>query len=227
LVLVILVLSNLLKKYYLTATRLRISEFEISENANYIDMNFFNKKLKQLDCLDNFFNCSSSEISLFIKKSDPWIKSVNVTKYWPNKLFIEIQEHQIYGILNDNYVITNTGKKLNIPDNLDTSGLVHIYTGEKILNEAIVFLDNIRQTLEDKAINLNSIHLSELRSVKMVLESGLSVNLGSINKLTRLNIFLNLIEQLDQNSIKYIDLRYDNGFAIKWKNQQEGLDDKI
>ena len=64
------------------------------------------------------------------------------------------------------------------------------------------------------------IYENEIRSVKISLASGVNIELGSDNVRERIEMFFKIYKKLksrDLKKIRYIDMRYSNGFSIGWK----------
>jgi cell division protein FtsQ len=81
----------------------------------------------------------------------------------------------------------------------------------------------INQLLKVNKFKIASLTSDIRHSSAIVLENGIALRLGQEQKLDRIQRFLTvyplLQEKYDINTISYIDLRYDTGFAIGWKNK--------
>ena len=71
-------------------------------------------------------------------------------------------------------------------------------------------------------INEKILHIkeNEIRSLTLILASNIAIKFGSQNIKERIAIFFKAYKTLnssDLKKIRYIDMRYSNGFSIGWK----------
>jgi cell division septal protein FtsQ len=74
-----------------------------------------------------------------------------------------------------------------------------------------------KNNINDKIIKIEE---NEIRSIKIFLYSGININFGSRNIDNRIKTFFKIYKKLkssDLKKIRYIDMRYSNGFSIGWK----------
>ena len=64
------------------------------------------------------------------------------------------------------------------------------------------------------------IHENKIRSVKILLNSRISIELGSNNVSEKIEMFFKVYKtkSRDLKKIRYIDMRYSNGFSIETGN---------
>ena len=183
-----------------------------------------------MDILENkgFFTIDVDAIKKRVETM-PWIKQASVQRVWPDTLIIEVVEHKAVAYWGDNGLVSESGivffpdKKSypqNLPKFIATQGLVE--------NCLRYFTD---ATEMFTAINLKvaEVRFSPRQALTLTLSNGVELNLGRQNKLYRLQRFTRVYSALNKkmNLIERIDMRYTNGFSVKWKQlQASGFPDK-
>ncbi len=166
-----------------------------------------------------FFNVNVEAIQekLF---QNPWVHMVTVSRNWPDGLSVQVTEQTAIarwgrqGLINPNAEFFSPGKDTH-PENLPIlMGPENTYT---LLLERY---NQIRDVLLKSKLEVSSLTLNNRRSWKFELVNGPSIILGKrdfTNRVDRVakHVTLKLKDKLEQ--IKLIDMRYTNGFAVKWK----------
>ena len=154
-----------------------------------------------------------------IEKVD-WDRNANIRRSYPNKVIIFIEEYKPVAVWNNDFYISENGnifsankieKKLpKLSSFANRNIIIFEYfslRSDGILNNKIN--EKIYQIKED-----------EIRSLTVSFASNIAVKFGSQNIKERIDIFLKVYKTLnssDLKKIRYIDMRYSNGFSIGWK----------
>ncbi len=149
----------------------------------------------------------------------PWVQQVSVNKKWPDSLIIKVIEHEAVAVWNDDKLLNDKGEIFEVDSIDDLTALPHI-TGndnnsQHIWEKYIRFNNIIKNTGYD----IQSASVSNRGSWQLTLSNGMSMNLGSQQmdaKLVRLTDTWTQLLKLKQKSPDHIDLRYTNGFVVKW-----------
>ncbi|MFK5893886.1 MAG: FtsQ-type POTRA domain-containing protein [Pseudomonadota bacterium] len=201
-------------------------------------------KLQELitDEIDGgFFSLDIEKLRKNLEKL-AWIDTVSLRKKWPDTLQLDIHEKQVAA----RWIASNT-KKRTIKKlkqvNWDKQSLISdkgvlfktaltqqqykkinklaIYsTPDELSMNGLQKCQNITQII--KTVNLHVMHCfqDQRRSWFLKLNNGFDVFLGQQQILQRTEIFIAAYQQIlniYEKNIEKIDLRYTNGFAIKWK----------
>ncbi|BBA85180.1 cell division protein FtsQ [endosymbiont of Sipalinus gigas] len=187
-------------------------------NLNFIENSYINNIL-DLNIKYNFINLDILNIKKKIEKIY-CIKKIIIKKKYPNTLYVNILEYN--PLIRLNYSNLFIDKNLNIFSILKNIDNIPILISNYIDIKKINNFIKIENKLLSIKLNINYIKISKNNSWSIKTKNNIILKLGKkniINRLNRFVTFYNLIineSKLLNKSIEYIDLRYKNGFSIKW-----------
>jgi cell division protein FtsQ len=167
----------------------------------------------------NFFTVDIEQLRAELEKL-AWVRQVNIRREFPNRLSVELAEHQALAHWNNQALVNVQG---------DVFNAVTIAT----LPEFVGQTGYSAQVAEQYALcntQLQGIHLQVLSMVQsprfawqLHLDNGMVLELGSSEMQARLERFVavypySLVTQ--QNKVRTVDLRYRNGFAVSGLSKQ-------
>lgn len=166
----------------------------------------------------SFFKVKARDIREKIQQI-PWVQQVSVNKKWPQSLMITIIEHKAVAVWNKNQLLNENGEIFKVDSIDDLTALPKIEGNNKnsqeIWDKFIRFNDIVKNT----GLDVNSAIVSNRGSWKLGLSNGIRINLGSQQMDARLvrmaDTWNTLLKQKDQMPY-YLDLRYTNGYVVKW-----------
>ena len=158
----------------------------------------------------------------------PWVKEVSVHRIWPDGLRLVVNEQTAVVRWNETGLLNDQGhyfapEKDSFPHGL--SVLEGPEDSQKLLLEKFKLLKQFY------GLSIVSLRLNERRAWQFELDNGLSVVLGRKDFENRIDRFVymvinNLGEKLSQ--AEEIDMRYTNGFAVRWKQRAiENIDNGV
>lgn len=171
-----------------------------------------------------FFNVDVRAVKL-AAESLPWVDSASVRRAWPDTLRLDIKEQVPLAKWGENQVVNVRGEIFqpplkglpeNLPKFIGPSG-----TGLKVTANYFLLSKKMAQ------INLRIIEvaLTDRRAWHVRLENGLYLSLGKVVNNERLERFISVYPKLlgeKTAQVDSIDLRYTNGFAVRWKKPSAG-----
>jgi len=198
---------------------------------------------------NGFFSLDISQLRVQLLTELPWVKSVSIRKIWPDKLQLNIIEHQPaarWSALEiDESLSTGTALRVGTPL-LSQDGVVFspvLTTPQKLKFKRLVLLTGngrnttkvltdcvqINKQLQLLALAMQQCGMNSRRSweLKMLLKTadntidGIAIKLGKEKIMAHLGRFIEVFSgQLKPylNSVAVVDLRYANGFSVKWKH---------
>ena len=166
-----------------------------------------------------FFNLNVDAVRLALL-NEPWVSEVTVKRIWPDALRVIVIEQVPSVRWGESGLLNNKGKYFapeleSIPIELPKlSGPA----GTEIM--MLERFNTMQEHVRAIGFNIASVTLDERRAWSFKLDNGIKIVLGRRDFKERFNRFLNLIPttlsgRLDQTDS--IDMRYTNGFSIKWK----------
>jgi cell division protein FtsQ len=170
----------------------------------------------------NFFVANLDELNTALA-TNPWIETVAVRRWWPDTVEIRLRERTAFGYWGEREMVDVNGVRFQ-PTIVRQAGpwprLVGPDGHEKALIEAY---RQARALLDPLGLKLIRLVQDERRAWWLTFENGLDVRLGReqfAQRLQRLaQIYPRLLApQIDR--IAVVDLRYLNGFAVRWKAER-------
>ncbi len=164
-----------------------------------------------------FFNVNVDTIKDVLLE-EPWVSSVSVRRIWPDTLMVDIREQTAVvqwgddGLLNPQAMIFHPDPA-TFPDGLP---VVH---GPENSYRAVLDTYLLIRDLLPEELAISELKLSERRSWELQFVSGTILRLGKTdirNRLERFMAFFSVEEVSEPGHVQYIDMRYTNGFAIRW-----------
>ena len=205
--------NNSTKIYFPIKT---IAHTEI-KNANKENILEYSKKY-----LSNksFFNFNIDTLKKELEKFE-WVNSVSIRRVWPSEVKLSIEEHEPLAIWNNISYLNSNGKIFFVKD--VSKNLPRLNSKNNRSEALFRYFSFFSKGLLKNKINEKIIKISEndIRSLSILLSSGITVSFGSKNINDKMKIFFKSYKKIlntsDLKKIRYIDMRYSNGFSIGWK----------
>ncbi|MFK8079211.1 MAG: cell division protein FtsQ/DivIB [Granulosicoccus sp.] len=161
-------------------------------------------------------------------ESRQWIASARVSRVWPSRIAIEVEEHEPAARWNDDHLIS---KRLVLfkPHQLDRNGTAFDRWSEvfrplpQVLGAQgrhVALLDAYRvydQQLSRFDLSLELLDEDDRLSQTLTLSNGVVVRLGLDERELRMSRFLDVYERIAEKATDAplsFDMRYSNGFAL-------------
>ena len=166
----------------------------------------------------SFFKVNPNNIKEKLAKI-PWVQHVSVNKKWPNSLIIKLIEHKAVATWNNDKLLNENGEIFEVDRIDDLTSLPQIQGNEN--NSKLIWDKFVRfnEIIKKMGYDINSTSISNRGGWKLSLSNGVDLNLGSQQmdaKLVRLTDTWTKLLQTNQQLPLYIDLRYTNGYVVKW-----------
>ncbi|MGN6479552.1 cell division protein FtsQ/DivIB [Luteibacter sp.] len=151
----------------------------------------------------------------------PWVESVEVRKRWPDTLLVRIYERQPFARWNEDKLISRTGQVFDAPGADQMGDLPRLSGPDSRLAEVVSFYAQVRKAFEGRVgMSVTGVSLTQRGSWSVIMDSGAEIVIGDREQADRrLARFLDVYPQLiagHRGGFAYADLRYTNGFAIRW-----------
>lgn len=149
----------------------------------------------------------------------PWVKEVSVHRIWPDGLRVVVNEQTAVARWNETGLLNDQGHYFAPDKDSFPNGLPMLDGPE---DSQKLLLDRFNLLKQFHGLSVVHLRLNERRAWQFELDSGLSVVLGRKDFESRIDRFVymvikNMGEKLSQ--AKEIDMRYTNGFAVRWKQR--------
>lgn len=171
----------------------------------------------------NFFTVDIEHIRQSLEKL-PWVRSVSIRREFPHQLVVQLEEHQALARWNNAALVNQYGEVFFVGADrtLETDRtaasdqpLPNLSgpegTSVEVAQRYAQFSRQIAQlNWEAAQLALSARHAWQLR-----LNNGMVVELGREDVQQRLARFVAAQGAVDLSKVKYVDLRYRNGFAVR------------
>jgi cell division protein FtsQ len=153
----------------------------------------------------------------------PWVESVEARKHWPDTLVLRIYERQPFARWNDTQLISRQGKVFQVSGDLPAN-LPDLHGPDDRLAEVVSFYADAKKAFNGTRLGVAGVSLSERGSWSITTANGAQIVIGDRDQAgRRLRRFLDVYPQLmtgHSTGFAYADLRYTNGFAVRWQQPQ-------
>lgn len=151
----------------------------------------------------------------------PWVESAEVSKKWPDVLVVRIREHRPFALWGRDRVLSATGRLYprSAMDPALLPGLPLLGGDSERVPEVVAFYNEAREALGAAGIGLRALELDARGSWSMRLDIGTEVVIGRQDAQARTRRFAQMLPGLlsqREAALLRADLRYANGFALKW-----------
>lgn len=164
-----------------------------------------------------FFNVNVDTIK-DVLLDDPWVRSVSVRRIWPDRLTVDIREQTAVVRWGDEGLLNPEGE-IFYPDHSTFPADIPVVHGPENSYRLVMKTFRLVEELLPEELAIGKLELSDRRAWQLTLRSGASIRLGKTEIRERLERLIALfpVEEVSRpGHIRYIDMRYTNGFAVRW-----------
>ena len=191
-----------------------LQEQELAELVNIeIDGGFLSMNLNQL----------RQEL-----QSHPWIHQVSVRREWPSTLKVEVIEEVPIARWGKQGFLNRLGDQLSLPDNSNLQSLPVLEADFGSSQDMIAQYLLLAELLAPTDLKLTELQRDAVGAWQVETASGVKIVLGRdqiIEKIRRLVMVWGSGLDVQLNNIATIDLRYPNGLAVSWRDQDLAASD--
>lgn len=170
--------------------------------------------------LDQGFLATDPEVVRRAVEKLPWVRSAKIAKDWPDTVRIRVDEHEPLARWEDGRLVSDSGRLFVVDGSLVPKGLPLLAGGDDHVAELIVFFQEVERRLTGTGLDVTRVERSSRGAWTVELGEGFPVVLGAVDPLQRLARFLTALPELERvagRQLKGADLRYGNGFAVRWR----------
>ena len=167
----------------------------------------------------NFFNANLDTLHAALA-ANPWVEEVAVQRGWPDTVKIELRERVAFGYWGEREMVDVNGHRF-LPTKIRQPGpWPHLAGPDGHEQDLIKAYQDVRALLDPVGLKLVKLVQDERRAWWLTFDTGLEVYLGReqfnqrLQRLARVYPRI-LADQIGQ--IAVVDLRYVNGFAVRWR----------
>ena len=155
-------------------------------------------------------------------ESLPWVYQASLRRIWPDRLQITVEEQRPIARWGDKGLINRYGDVFEVNDRAVAELELPVIVGRRDRCKALISNFNAAdQLLYPLGLRLVSLTEDERGDQRLVLSNGTQLALGRKDRGERLQRFIASYSKTLEpfmGKIARLDLRYANGFAVKWKS---------
>lgn len=150
----------------------------------------------------------------------PWVSKAIVQRVWPDQVLVTVVEKTPVAKWNNASLLSSSGEIFNPDVKSYPSGLPSLTgpEGQQLL--VLKHYKKLNSVLASLHFKITRLELTPDSSWSLVLDNGMKMNVGHKDILTRMSHFVKVYPKIIGDRIAdvdYIDLRYSNGLAVRWK----------
>ena len=155
-------------------------------------------------------------------QSHPWIHQVSVRREWPSTLKVEVIEEVPIARWGTKGFLNRLGDQLSLPENSNLKSLPVLEADFGSSQAMIAQYLLLAELLAPTDLRLTELQRDAVGAWQIETAAGVRIVLGRdqiIEKIRRLIVVWGSGLDIQLNNIATIDLRYPNGLAVSWRDQ--------
>jgi cell division protein FtsQ len=149
----------------------------------------------------------------------PWVEHVEARKRWPDTIDLVVYEQQPYARWGADRLVNRQGRIFSVAGTEGMQGLPRLAGPDDRLGDVLRFHADCVGEVAGSGLVIDAVTLSPRGGWRLDLSSGAAIEIGRDDAQQRLKRFLDVWPRLvgaHPEPPAYIDLRYENGFAVRW-----------
>ena len=149
----------------------------------------------------------------------PWVERVEVRKRWPDLIEITVHEHRAFARWGTDRLLSDHGALFTAPGVEQVQGLPQLDGPDARVQDVVALYTEAQKTFTGTSLAVRGVRLSARGSWSLTLAGGARIVIGRAEpqpKLQRLVRYLPTLLAGEARRFDRIDLRYTNGFAVRW-----------
>jgi cell division protein FtsQ len=151
----------------------------------------------------------------------PWVASAEARKVWPDTLVLRVYEREPVAHWNGSELIGRDGSVFDAPGGASMKGLPELSGPDAREPDVLAFYRKVTGQFDTVGLKVTGVDLSGRDSWRLQLAGGADLVIGNVDPEQRLQRFLDTYPRLIRDgggeSFSRVDLRYANGYAVRWK----------
>jgi cell division protein FtsQ len=150
----------------------------------------------------------------------PWVRNVSVRRRWPDRLEVQVEEHQELARWGNIALVNTYGELFHAASDKDLP--VFYGPGDEV-REVAEHYQSYGELLKSTGLKVTQVALTPRRAWEIGTDKGMVLELGREHVEERLKRFAAVYVRTLANlavPVRYADLRYPNGFAVRKPEMQ-------
>lgn len=200
------------------ATHFPIHQVNVTGELHYVDRSALSQALTPF-LRENFFEIDLLAVQQKMEMFT-WIDQAQVRKEWPHTLTIALGERVPVANWGKNQFLSQKGEIFfaeHVQPNPNLPTFIGMAEQAPLIAEHYIKMQSV---LRDAGLSIQALEMTDRVSCTLQLRNGVSLVIdekNSLEKLKRFAALYQLFSDEQRQQLLRVDLRYENGLAIKWK----------
>ncbi len=154
----------------------------------------------------------------------PWVSGVRVQKHWPDTIEVRVTEFEPVAHWTEGRLVSRDGLSFKVPGAEEIQGLPWLDSPDQSLEEVVQAWREFNNVLQPLGLEVERLRLDPRGAWYLTLNNGTEVDIGRGDAMIRLKRLVRSWPGLTrdrQEAPAGVDLRYTNGFAVRWPEHDE------
>ena len=205
---------------WMGAERFPLTKLRVSSDARHVDDAELQKVLAPY-AKQGFFAVRLGDAQSALAKL-PWVEEAEVSKKWPDVLEVHIREHRPLALWDETLLLSERGRLYprSAMGEALPKGLPQLGGDARRVAEVLAFYNQSREMFAPLGLGVSELRQDARGSWSLRLSDGAQVIVGRFDAEPRVSRFADLLPKLiapEGRALQRADLRYANGFALKWR----------
>jgi cell division protein FtsQ len=151
----------------------------------------------------------------------PWVSDIVVRRHWPDSVEVTVIEKAVVARWNNASLLSTEGDLFIPKEPLTNEQLAEFVGPDGQQITMLKYFVNINRILSPLHAKISYLELTPYFTWLLKLDNGMTLKIGHNDILSRLTLFVRVYPKVigeRVTDVEYVDLRYSNGMAVKWKN---------
>lgn len=151
-----------------------------------------------------------------------WVDQVTVRRVWPDTVRIRVREQRPLARWGRHALLNERGEVFDAAGHELTDALAQLHGPEGRQRALLKSYRDMEEVLTPLGLRVHELQQDERRSLELKLSNGVELRLGRDAAQARLQRFVRAYPGLMASrgaDLQAVDLRYSNGFAVRWQAQ--------
>lgn len=149
----------------------------------------------------------------------PWVRAASVRRVWPDALHVTLVEEQAAARWAGGGLVSVDGKVFHPPQG-EADGLPLLEGPSRSARQMVDYYFALQRELAPLGLQIVHLGMDARRAWELTLSNGIRLTLGSRDADRQVQRFVRFYPQVmaaRAAEIEQVDLRYSNGFAVRWR----------
>ncbi len=154
----------------------------------------------------------------------PWVAEAQVARVWPDRLLVKVKEQVPVAHWNGDGLVNSRGEVFYPAKKGRLALPLQFHGPASKAAEMLAFYHRVQPGFAARGLEIRTVRLDRRGEWQLGIEGGMTIMVGRDRKDFRIERLLGVYAVLNEEkgSIERIDLRYEQGFAVRRRPEQKG-----